>query len=487
MRKGLVAVVAVAVLVGVGVAGVPLAERYAASRIKAEIERDGQASVGTVAVGLIDRSVILTDFRSRAFGDLTVRRWETSGIAESFGALLAGRTPFSGVELGDPLRADHLALTDARIVDPSTGASWNVGSLVVDGLDLAAYDADATGPRRLAILTARIAAALRLKHAEARNVHRVLALGGDTVFVRSVALHGVDRGRIGALVMADIEATPKGGAEASLKVDDARAREIELSRALAQLAGRSQTLGRIEIGSASATGFGGVLLSSNGVSLQSISFETSRQTVDSSQSRLRIENLILQPGANREAVRLRVLLQAMGLSELRLSLDCTGEERRSKGELGIPDCSLSAADLGEVKLAAEFEGADEAFWRAVDTGDATALPRSSLALVSAKLMMVDKGAIERSVRALATATGRPAAVARANLASDIRGYQPPDILITQDFTKLLDTAARFIEQGGTLAVVARPDPPLGLRTASGLSVASPDLVQLLGLSATLSR
>ena len=490
MRKGLVAVIAVAALVGVGVAGVPLAERYAASRIKAEIERDGQASVGAVAVGLIDRSVVLTDFRSRAFGDLTIRRWEARGMTEPLGDLLAGRTPFSSFELGDPLRADHVELTDVRIVDPSTGASWNAGSIVIDGLDLAAYDADATGRRRLAVLAARIAAALRLQHAEARNVNHVLAFTGDAVFVRSAGLHGADRGRIGSLVISDIEATPKGAAEASLKIDDVRAQEIGLRRALAQVGDRShpgRPLGRIEIGSASATGFGGILLSSNGISLKSISLETARQTVDSSQSRLRIEDLVLRPGGNPEAARLHILLQAMGLSELRLDLDCAGAERRSKGELGIPDCSLSAADLGKMKLSAELEGADEAFWRAVDDGDAGALPRSSVALASAKLVLVDNGAIDRSVRALAAATGRPAADARANLASDIRGYQPPDILITQEFTKLLDTIARFVEQGGTLVVEARPDPPLGLAAASRLSIASPDLVHLLGLSATLSR
>ena len=490
MRRGLVAVLAVGALVGVGVAGLPVAERYAASRIKAEIERDGQASVGAVEVGLIDRRVVLTDVRSRAFGDLTIRRWETSGIAEPFGDLLAGRTPFSSFPLGDPLRADHVELAEVHIVDPSTGASWSVGSLLIDGLDLAAYDADATGPHRLAILAARIAAALRLRHAEARNASHVLAFTGDTVFVRSAALHGVDRGKIGALVIADIEATPKGTAEASLKIDDIRAQEIGLRRALTQVGDRShpgRPLGRIEIGSASATGFGGTLLSSNGVSLESVSLETVRQTVDSSRSRLRIEDLVLRPGANLEAARLRVLLQAMGLSELRLGLDCTGAERRSKGELAVPECSVSVADLGEMKLSAEFEGADEALWRAVDNGDAAALPRSSVALASAKLMLVDRGAIDRSVRALAAVTGRPAADARANLASEIRGYQPPDILITQEFTKLLDTAARFIEQGGTLVVEARPDPPLGLAAASRLGIAGPDLVHLLGLSATLSR
>ena len=35
---------------------------------------------------------------------------------------------------------------------------------------------------------------------------------------------------------------------------------------------------------------------------------------------------------------------------------------------------------------------------------------------------------------------------RANLAQEVRRYQPPGVLITEDMTKLLDTVARFVEQ-----------------------------------------
>ena len=73
------------------------------------------------------------------------------------------------------------------------------------------------------------------------------------------------------------------------------------------------------------------------------------------------------------------------------------------------------------------------------------------------------------------------------MAAEIRGYQPPNVLITDDMTKLLDTVARFIEQGGTLTVEARPDPPFGLDKARFLAQPGPDLINLLGLSASLAR
>lgn len=490
MRKSLVAL-AIAALVAVGAGAVALAERYAAAQIKAEIERDGQASVGAVEVGLLDRRVALVDFRSHAFGELRARRWEASGLSESFGDLLEGRTPLTDFKLGDPLRADRLELVDAHFADPSDGASWSVGSLVIDGLDLAPYDPNAAGPYRFAILSARIARALKLRHIEQKNVAYMLPVTGDVVSVRSAAVDRFDRGRIGALAIADLEATPSASTEVAFRIEDIKAKDVELGRVLVQFGDGSwhpgRPVGRIDVGSATVTGFGGTLLSRHGVSLDGVSFERVHETVDSSRSRLRVDDLILRPGENLESARLRTVLQAMGLAEFKLGLDCAGAERRARGELVIDRCALAAADLGELLFAANFVHADEAFWRAVDDGNAMALARSSIALGSARLVLADKGMIDRSVYALAAATNQSTAVARANLARDIRTYQPPDILITEDLTKLLDTVARFIEQGGTLALEAKPDPPLGLAAASGLSVAGPDLVSLLGLSATLSR
>jgi hypothetical protein len=60
-------------------------------------------------------------------------------------------------------------------------------------------------------------------------------------------------------------------------------------------------------------------------------------------------------------------------------------------------------------------------------------------------------------------------------------------LITEDLTKLLDAVARFVESGGTLTLEARPNPPVGLDKASYFRTPGPDWVNLLGLSATLSK
>ena len=69
----------------------------------------------------------------------------------------------------------------------------------------------------------------------------------------------------------------------------------------------------------------------------------------------------------------------------------------------------------------------------------------------------------------------------------MRRFQPPGVLITEDMTKLLDTVARFIETGGTLTLEAKPDPPIGIDKLEHFRRPGPDLVNMLGLGATLSR
>ena len=73
------------------------------------------------------------------------------------------------------------------------------------------------------------------------------------------------------------------------------------------------------------------------------------------------------------------------------------------------------------------------------------------------------------------------------LAAEIRRYQPPDVLITQDMSKLQDTIARFVEQGGTLTIEAKPQPTLGFEKLDYLLKPGADLVSALGLVATLAR
>ena len=53
-------------------------------------------------------------------------------------------------------------------------------------------------------------------------------------------------------------------------------------------------------------------------------------------------------------------------------------------------------------------------------------------------------------------------------------------------TKLADSVARFVERGGTLTLLAKPDPPLDIDRGRALATPGPDLVEILGLSATLS-
>jgi len=50
-----------------------------------------------------------------------------------------------------------------------------------------------------------------------------------------------------------------------------------------------------------------------------------------------------------------------------------------------------------------------------------------------------------------------------------------------------DTVARFIESGGTLTIEAKPDKPLGIDKLAYLRRPGPDLVDMLGLSATLTK
>ncbi len=489
MKKGII--VAAILVLAVLVAALPLSERYAAGQIKAEIQRDGHGSVDAVEVGLFDRRVVLTNLQLHVDGELTARRWEASGLSFSLADLLEGRMPLADVRLGDPLRADHIKLTDAKLVDRASGSSWAVGSLVIEGLDLARYDATVAGPYRLPILLARIGAALSVHRIEEKKLVYTVPLTGDTIGIQEFRMDGVDHGKIGAVALEGLEATAKGQDAASFKVAEVKAKEVDLQRMLPRLAsaswGPGRPLGRLDLGFARASGFGGLLLAQYGVSLDAISLEKTRDAVGSSKSRLRVDDLTLRPGTDPEAAKLSILLQAMGLRKLGLGFDCAGEERRGKAALAISDCRLTVADLGDLSLVAGFVDADEAFWRAIDEGNPLELARSSIALGSAKLSIADKGMIDRSVRALAAATRQLPTAARAKLAQDIRSYQPPDVLITEDLTKLLDTIARFIEQGGILEIEAKPDPPIGLAAAARLSSPGPDLVNLFGLSAKLSR
>ena len=100
MKKSVIAAAAVIALAGAVVAAVPIVQTYAADRIKAEIERDGATKVGAVEVGLFDRRITLQGIKSAGEAELSVGRWEASGLAWPLGELLRGRTPLADVCVG---------------------------------------------------------------------------------------------------------------------------------------------------------------------------------------------------------------------------------------------------------------------------------------------------------------------------------------------------------------------------------------------------
>ena len=240
--------------------------------------------------------------------------------------------------------------------------------------------------------------------------------------------------------------------------------------------------GRFHVENASLSGFGGDTLARYGISLGSVSIETNHVGDKVSRSRTRIEGFVLAPPLQGlEGLQVRMALLSMGLKEVKLDLDCTATDDRAKGELALDRCALSRRRAwAKIDLAGRIVHADQAFWHAVDDGDPAALDQSTAALASARLVLADKSLLERGLKALSTVTGQPVSATRANLARDIRRYQPTGVLISQAMTKLLDTVARFVEQGGTLTVDAKPEPPVGIDRLRSLASPGADLVGVLG-------
>lgn len=492
MKKSVIAAVAVIALAGAAVAAVPIVQEHAAARLKTEIERDGTTKVGSVEVGLFDRRITLHDLKSTGGVDLGIGRWQASGLAWPLGDLVRGRTPLGGFRWGDPLQADRVDFQQARYVDQATGSSWSAESLAVEGFDLARFDATYDGPYRFQVLLARTLEALTVRRMEERNLVFSVPGSGDTIGVASVVIEGYERGRIRSVTAGAIEATAKDGQAPLYRIADLKVAGLDLGRLIAA-ASSSQwrpdaPSGRMHFDKASVSGFGGEVFARYGISLGSVSLESTRESDKLSRSRLRVEGFVLAPPLRGlEGLQLRIALQSMGLKEVKLDLDCTGTDDRARGDLTLDRCALVGPGLAEINLTGRIVDADQLFWRAWDDGDTLALAQSKAALASARLVLADKSLLERGLKALSTVTGRPVSETRSNLADEIRRYQPADVLISADMTKLLDTVAHFVERGGTLTIDAKPDPPIDVNGVAPLMKPGADIVRLLGLSASLSR
>ncbi|HYD05917.1 MAG TPA: hypothetical protein VEC60_09330 [Reyranella sp.] len=488
MRKSVIAALAVVVVAGAAVAAVPLVERHAADRIKADLERDGSTRVGSVEVGLFARKIALTDLQARRLGEITIGRWEASGLTWPIAELAKGRTPFAGLALGDPFHAEHLELRG--LVMTESKARWSVGSLSITGFHLDRYNPDVSAGQ-FGPLVARIAGALSMGHLEQKGTSFTDPATNDRVTIDSMVIDRYEKGLFGSLAVTGFDYTAKPPRDPVFRVADFKLTGLDFRRGVMAMSATTWRpglpVGRVDLGSANISGFSGEALARYGVSLGAIT-QQSRVEKDVRHSKMRIEGFVLNPPSrSREGMQIRVVLHAMDLRELKLDMECTGTEDRAKGEVSIDRCAVTGPDLGEASLSLKLVQADEAFWSAIDEGNTFMLLGSKAGIGGAKIVVVDRGLVERAIKALATTSGQSAAEVRANLAHEVRRFQPPGILITEELSKLLDTVARFIERGGTLTLEARPESPIGIDKAEYFASPGPDLVNILGLSATLSR
>jgi hypothetical protein len=495
MKKGVVvAAVAVIVLVGAAAAAVPLTETYVASQIKSQMDKDGGVSAAKVEVGLFDRRLVFRDLKSRKSGtEFAATRWEATGLNWPLDELVKGNTPFTGFKVGDPLQARRIEVDDMRI-SPSGGDTIGFRSVVLEGVTLDRFEV----PRGAAVPAdqnsaqgARLLNALAVDRFEMKDVISKGQTTGNTVGFQQLGGARLDRGRLGDLTLVNMEATSSGGAAPAFKLEDMKMGGFDVRAVLKAMSDPSwqigMPVGRVSVENASARGFSGELLDRYGISLGSVTVDFAHEGTGVTRSSTRIDGFVMvPPSRGLEGMQMRMVMGAMSLKELKLALDCKGTEDRTKNELTIDRCALTGPDLGELNLTGRLVNADPAFWQAMDKGTPLEAAGSSVALGEAKLVFADKSLLERAIAATAMVSGSTPAKTRLNMAEQVRRYQPPDVLITDDMTKLLETVARFIEKGGNLTVEARPDPPFGLDKLGYLQQPGPDLVNVLGITASLT-
>ena len=490
MRKSAIFAAVAIVVVGAGVAALPVAQRYVAGEIKAQIEREGAGSVGEVEVGFLDRRLTLHDVRSKEANGLSAKRWEVTGFAWPLGELLRGRTPFTGIRLGDPFRADRVEVNDLRIA-ANGGQSWAFGTVVLEGLDLARFDANLPpGPFQPGMIGARLLKALSLRRFEERDAIYTAPFSANTVGFVQLTGENLERGKLGGFALSRLEATSKAAHEPSFALGGVKASGIDMGRILTAMSDASwrpgMPVGRLVVEHLDASGFGGELFQRYGISLGAVRIDTTHEGAEISRTATKVDGFVMAPPSRGiEGLQMRIVMMAMGLKELKLALACDGKEDRTRGEVAIERCALTGDDLGELNLTGRLVNADAIFWRALDSGNAAELNGTRTALGEAKVVLADKGLLERSMRALSATSGQSSSATRANMAREIRRYQPPNVLITDDLTRLLETVARFVEKGGTLTLDALPDPPFGLDKVQYQQQPGPDLLSLLGLTASV--
>ena len=497
MKKAAFVTAALIVLVVAGIfVGLPLADKQVAAELRAELERSGDVKVGTVEVGLLGRRVVLSDLTIAggvdADFDLTASHFEVQGLSWPLVELLRGRTPFSGFRWGDPLQAARVEARDVRLVDHAAMTEWRAASIIAEDLDLARFDGDVVGGDGGVELPARALAALTVGRLEQRDVSFASTVDGQKLGIGSMVIERFDRGLIARLAVGTFTAGVEDLPTATLAIREISADGVDLRKPLDELASGSrrlgQPLGRLWAEHFVVAGMGGLALSTYGISLDRIATEQKHESSTVIVSRTRIDGLVVNPPSdNAKAVELRTGLEAIGVSELKLAVDCGAREDRGVGVFKIENCAVTSPELAKIGFDLTIVDADDNFWRILDEGDLRQLGTSTAALGSADLVIADKSLLERVLKAVAKNTGTPVVLLRPLAALQIRKYQPPGVLITDELTKLADTVARFVERGGTLTLTAHPEPPFAFSRMGYVLTPGPDLVSVFGLSATLAK
>ena len=121
------------------------------------------------------------------------------------------------------------------MADKATGGRWSMDALLIEGFDLARYDAAYDGMFRFAVLTARAMGALTVRRLEQRNTRVTLPGTGETVGLASVVLEGYERGRIATLAMAGMDVAAGEGQPAQFSIAETKATKIDLGRTIAAM------------------------------------------------------------------------------------------------------------------------------------------------------------------------------------------------------------------------------------------------------------
>lgn len=484
MRRSLVAVIVISGLAGLGAVSVPFLEDQSALRIKETVDRSGSHTVGSVDVSLLARRVTFHDMRNRNAPDFAIGRMQVSGLAWPLGDLLSGRLPYADYRPGDPLRADRIQIDDARF---STAIEQTtIKSMTIDAVDLGGYDGAVhelskdPDVMQNAALQARLLAGLSMGKVQMTQfTHSVKNLHD----VRSdrISMDRVDHGRVGSFTASNMTfVTPgnEGVDVAEFKVTDLDFRRL-LKNTSSPSLGLFGPVGHADVGSMYLAGFGGKFLSRYGLALDGIGFTSTEEGPGESRNQFRVDGLVFTlPREANDMGPMAKLMQQAGLKELKIGLDCRFSSSRPKAILSFERCALAGPAIGEVDFTASLVEVDKAFWKAFDEYEPAFMNGSGISVDSARLRVMDRGIVDFSLKAMS--------ISRSDAAREIRRFQPPSVLISQDMTALLDTVAGFVEKGGVLTIDANPDSPIALNASRRLFTRGADLMSMLGLSASRS-